>query len=99
LCLPGKQKVPRPYSGAEDDAPSLTGARDDDLFDKEVIGPSTRFKLYHYPRFSRFDPKYQWNRRPDVLRFMRQLMAATSSDHIGKGEPDVLHYSFQAHTV
>jgi len=28
-----KQKVPRPYSGAEDGAPSLTGSRDDDLFD------------------------------------------------------------------
>ena len=26
-----KHKVPRPYSGAEDGAPSLTGARDDDL--------------------------------------------------------------------
>jgi hypothetical protein len=26
-----KQKVPRPYSGAEDGAPSLTGIRDDDL--------------------------------------------------------------------
>jgi hypothetical protein len=33
LCLPGKQEVPRPYSGAEDGAPSLTGTRDDDLFD------------------------------------------------------------------
>jgi hypothetical protein len=30
-----KQKVPRPYSGAEDGAPSWTGARDDDLFDKD----------------------------------------------------------------
>jgi hypothetical protein len=30
-----KQKVPRPYSGAEDGAPSLTGSRDDDLFDKD----------------------------------------------------------------
>jgi hypothetical protein len=29
-----KRKVPRPYSGAEDGAPSLTGARDDDLFMK-----------------------------------------------------------------
>src|SRR6478609_6485810 len=28
-----KQKVPRPYSGAEDGAPSWTGSRDDDLFD------------------------------------------------------------------
>jgi hypothetical protein len=28
-----KQKVPRPYSGAEDSAPSLTGARDDDPFE------------------------------------------------------------------
>jgi hypothetical protein len=27
-----KQKVPRPYSGAEDGAPSLTEARDDGLF-------------------------------------------------------------------
>jgi hypothetical protein len=27
-----KHKVPRPYSGAEDGAPSLTGARDDGLF-------------------------------------------------------------------
>ena len=26
-----KHKVPRPYSGAEEGAPSLTGARDDDL--------------------------------------------------------------------
>jgi len=26
-----KQKVPRPYSDAGDGAPSLTGARDDDL--------------------------------------------------------------------
>jgi hypothetical protein len=30
-----KQEVPRPYSGAEDGAPSSTGARDDDLFDKD----------------------------------------------------------------
>jgi hypothetical protein len=29
-----KQEVPRPYSGAEDGAPSLTGSRDDDLLDK-----------------------------------------------------------------
>jgi len=35
LCLPGpKHKVPRPNSGAEDCAPSLTGARDDDLFSR-----------------------------------------------------------------
>ena len=27
-----KHKVPRPYSGADDSAPSLTGARDDGLF-------------------------------------------------------------------
>lgn len=30
--LKTKHKVPRSYSGAEDDAPSLTEARDDDLF-------------------------------------------------------------------
>jgi hypothetical protein len=30
-----KQKVPRPYSVAEDGAPSLTGSRDDDLCDKD----------------------------------------------------------------
>jgi hypothetical protein len=47
LCLSAKQKVPRPYSGAEDDAPSLTGTRDDDLFDKEVIALSLRFNLCH----------------------------------------------------
>jgi hypothetical protein len=29
-----KHRVPRPYSGAEDGAPSLTGARDDGLFVK-----------------------------------------------------------------
>ena len=28
-----KRKVPRPYSGAEDGAPSLTGARDDEFFE------------------------------------------------------------------
>jgi hypothetical protein len=40
-----KQKVPRPYSGAEDGAPSLTGARDDDLFDKDR---STRPLIYPF---------------------------------------------------
>ena len=34
LNLP-KHKIPRPYSGAEDSAPSLTGSQDDDLFDKD----------------------------------------------------------------
>ncbi len=34
-----------------------------------------------------------------MRRFMRHSVAATASEHIGKGEPDVLHYSFQAHTV
>jgi len=39
------------------------------------------------------------DQRPGVLRLMRQSVAATPSDRLGKGEPDVLHYSFQAHTV
>jgi len=44
-----KQKVPRPYSGAEDGAPSWTGSRDDDLFNKDrgMILPML-FKLHHY---------------------------------------------------
>jgi hypothetical protein len=32
-----KRKVPRPYSGAEDGAPSLTGARDDEFSNMRVI--------------------------------------------------------------
>jgi len=50
-------------------------------------------------RHSSFDPKCQWDQKPDVLHFMRQSAATTTSDVIGTGAPDVLHYSFQAHTL
>jgi len=39
------------------------------------------------------------NHRPDALHFMRQSVQQPRSHSLGKGEPNVLHYSFQAHTV
>jgi hypothetical protein len=48
---------------------------------------------------ARFDQEYVLKQRPDALRFMRRSMEVTAWEHYGKGKPDVLHYSFQAHTV
>ena len=45
-----KQKVLRPYSGAEDGAPSLTGSQDDDrLIKPRSLILRMLLKLYRYP--------------------------------------------------
>jgi hypothetical protein len=45
-----KQKVPRPYSVAEEGAPSLTGSRDDDLCDKDGHDSSKAIQTASLPR-------------------------------------------------
>jgi len=39
------------------------------------------------------------NHRPDVFAFHAAVRPQRRHDSLGKGKPNVLHYSFQAHTV